>query len=150
MALVATLSLAAVTDTNAAPQPAQGTLQVSAVVLRHAAIRMNAPRSLTISESDIRRGYVDADSPMEVTVHSNVPEGYMLALQNHGEQVREMVVYGLPAPLVVSAGGGSLSRQAPRRGLWTDTLQLRVRFHLSPAARAGLHAWPLTVSMMGA
>lgn len=119
------------------------------MVQRHATIRMNAPRSLTISESDLQQGYVDVPGPMEVTVRSNVPQGYTLELQNQGEQVREAVVHGLAAPLVVDAGGSWLSRRAPRHGLWTDTLELRVRFHLTPTARAGTHAWPLTVSMMG-
>jgi hypothetical protein len=110
---------------------------------------MNAPQSLTISESDVQRGYVDATSPMEVTVRSNVPQGYTLELQNQSEHVHAAVVHGLPAPLVVTARGSSVSRPAPRHGLWTETLEMRVRFQLSPAARPGIHAWPLTVSMMG-
>lgn len=126
-----------------------GQLQVSAVVPRHAAIRMNAPSSFTISEADVQRGYVDVASPMELSVRSNVPQGYTLALQKHGEQVLEAVVHGLAAPLVVGGGGGSVSRPAPRHGLWTDTLQLRVRFQLSPKAKPGTHAWPLLISMMG-
>ena len=149
MALAASLLCATAFDASAGPTGAQGTLHVSVVVKRHAAIRMNAPQSLTISESDVQRGYVDVPSPLEVTVRSNVPEGYTLTLQNQGEQVREAIVQGASAPLVVSAGGGSLSRRAPRHGLWTETLALRVRFQLSPAARPGVHAWPLMVSMLG-
>lgn len=149
MALAASLLCATAFDATAGSTSAQGALHVSVVVKRHTAIRMNAPQSLTISESDVQRGYVDVASPLEVTVRSNVPEGYTLALQNQGEQVREALVQGGSAPLVVSAGGGSLSRRAPRHGLWTETLALRVRFQLSAAARPGVHAWPLTVSMMG-
>lgn len=134
-ALAASLLCAIAGEATAGSEAAQGSLQVSAVVRRHAAIRMIAPQSLTISESDVRRGYVDVASPLEVTVRSNVPEGYILALQKQGEQVREAVVHGLAAPMVVNAGGGSLARPAPRKGLWTDTLELRVRFQLSPTAR---------------
>ncbi|MEJ5990906.1 hypothetical protein WG902_12975 [Ramlibacter sp. PS3R-8] len=148
-ALAASLLCVVAGEAAAGAEAAQGALHVSAVVRRHASVRMNAPQSLTISESDVQRGYVDVASPMEVTVRSNVPEGYILALQNQGEQVREAVVHGLAAPMVVNAGGGSLARPAPRNGLWTDTLELRVRFQLSPTARPGIHAWPLTVSMMG-
>lgn len=144
-ALAAGLLCATTFDATAGTETAQGTLRVSVVVKRHAAIRMNAPQSLTISEMDVQRGYVDVASPMEVTVRSNVPQGYTLALQNQGELVREAVVNGL----VVTAGGGSLMRPAPNHGLWTETLALRVRFQLSAAARPGVHAWPLMVSMMG-
>ena len=146
-ALAAGLLCAAAGESTAA-QPT-GQLQVSAVVPRHAAIRMNAPSSFAISEADVQRGYVDVASPMEVSVRSNVPQGYTLALQNQGEQVLEAVVHGLVAPLVVAGGGGLVSRPAPRNGLWTDTLQLRVRFQLSAKARPGTHAWPLVISMMG-
>lgn len=145
MALTASLLCATAFDATAGTETARGTLHVSVVVKRHAAVRMHAPQSLTISESDVQQGYVDVPSPLEVTVRSNVPEGYTLALQNQGEVVREAVVNGL----VVPAGGGSLMRPAPHHGLWTETLALRVRFQLSPAARPGVHSWPLTVSMMG-
>lgn len=140
----------ACTAVGAAASPAStGMVQVTAVVKRHAAIRIAAPQVLVISQGDLDRGYVEVAAPMQLTVRSNVPEGYTIALQNQGEQVSQATVHGLAAPLVVAAGGGSLSRPAPQRGLWTDTLELRVRFQLSPGARAGTHAWPLTVSIMG-
>lgn len=149
MALVLVASLACTALEATASTAATGTLQVTVVIPRHAAIRIDAPQTLVISQGDIERGYVEVPVPMQLTVRSNVPQGYTLALQNQGEQVSQATVHGLAAPLVVAAGGGSVTRAAPRRGLWTDTLELRIRFQLSARAWVGTHAWPLTVSMMG-
>lgn len=119
------------------------------IVAPHATVHMHAPHSLAISERDVQQGYVDAETRIEVTVTSNTSHGYTLALQNRGDQVREAVVNGLAKPVLVTAEGSFLVRPSPREGLWTDTLILSVRFHLSPAARPGMHEWPLIVSLMG-
>lgn len=119
------------------------------IVAPHATVHMHAPHSLAISERDVQQGYVDAETRIEVTVTSNTSHGYTLALQNRGDQVREAVVNGLAKPVLVTAEGSFLVRPSPREGLWTDTFTLRVRFHLSPAARPGMHEWPLIVSLMG-
>lgn len=127
---------------------AEATLRVSAVIPRHTSIRLAPPSSFTISEADLARGYVEVAAPVQVSVQSNVQQGYTLVFQNESEQVRQAVVQGLPAALVVGSGGATASRPAAGGGMWRDTLQLRVRFDLSPQARAGVHAWPLQVSMM--
>ncbi|MCD6077228.1 MAG: hypothetical protein K0R89_1166 [Ramlibacter sp.] len=72
--LAASLLLAAACEASAGVEATQS-VRVTAVVKRHAAIRLDAPQSLTISEQDVARGYVDVPSPMEVTVSSNVPQG---------------------------------------------------------------------------
>jgi hypothetical protein len=145
--LAASLLLAAACEASTGVQASQS-VRVTAVVKRHAAIRLDAPQSLTLSEQDVARGYVDVPSPMEVTVSSNVPQGYVLAVQNRSAQVRAAVLHGLAAPLIIGDSGGSVMRRAPRHGLWSETLSLRIRFELSPQARAGVHAWPLFISMM--
>jgi hypothetical protein len=134
---------------SAGSESAQGRLAVTVVVAPHATVHVHAPQSLAISEKDIRQGYVDAETQIEVTVTSNASHGYTLTLQNRGDQVHEAVVNGLAGPVVVTAEGSFVVRPSPRGGLWTDTLMLRVRFRLSSAARPGVHEWPLVVSLMG-
>ncbi|MCC2674829.1 MAG: hypothetical protein K0R58_1776, partial [Ramlibacter sp.] len=98
--LAASLLLAAACEASAGVEATQS-VRVTAVVKRHAAIRLDAPQSLTISEQDVARGYVDVPSPMEVTVSSNVPQGYVLAVQNRSAHVRAAVLHGLAAPLFI-------------------------------------------------
>ena len=139
--------------TLAQAQPEAGARQqmmVSAVIQRHASIRLAPPQTLTISEADVARGYIEVAAPLEVTVNSNVPEGYALVFQHDGEQVRQAVVQGLAAPVVISGASHTVARTSTGAGarMWQERLQLRVRFELSAQARAGVHAWPLQISMM--
>ena len=125
-----------------------GQLIVGATIKRHTTVRLDVPQLLTISDADLKRGYVEVGAPVEVAVQSNVREGYTLMVRNRGEQVRETVVQGPAGALVVGAGGGVLSRPAAGSGMWSETLQLRIRFQLSPGAQAGTYSWPLQISMM--
>lgn len=126
----------------------QGTLMVTARVLRHTSIRFTPPPSITISAADVARGYLEHPTPVEVAVQSNSPEGYALVFERQGEQVQEAKVDGFHAPLVVGKAGATAARRATGRGLWRDTLQLRFRFELSPDAVPGEHPWPLNISLM--
>jgi hypothetical protein len=145
MLLLATLLAG---NASAGGPGASASMTVRATVKRFASVRVAAPQSLTISESDVARGYVEVGAPVQLTVQSNVPEGYTLVLQQHGEAVREAVVQGLQDALVVAQSETSVSRPAAGRGMWQEQLQLRVRFALSPDARPGTHAWPLQISAM--
>lgn len=150
-ALPVMLALLASTAAQCAPAgstPATSTLEVSARVQRHASIRMAQPLTFTISEADVARGYVEVSSPLQLTVQSNVDEGYTLSFACHCEQVRQARVQGLASELSVGGAPVQAARPAAGRGVWRDTVQLRVRFDLSPQARPGEHAWPLGISMM--
>jgi hypothetical protein len=127
---------------------AQAQLLVTVTIQRHASIRMAPPATLSISEADIARGYVDVSTPVEVAVRSNVPQGYMLVFQAQDDAVREARVEGLSTPLVAGRAGAIATRPAAGRGMWNEVLQLRFRFTLSPEARVGTMAWPLQISMM--
>lgn len=150
-ALPVVLALLASTAAQCEPAgstPSQSTLHVSARVQRHATIRMAQPLTFTISEADVARGYVEVAAPLQLTVLSNVSEGYMLSFACHCEQVRQAHVQGLASELSVGAAPVLAARPAAGRGAWSDMLQLRVRFDLAPQARPGEHAWPLGISMM--
>jgi hypothetical protein len=150
-ALAVVIAFAASTAAQCAPggsAPSQATLQVSARVQRHATIRMAQPLTFTISEADVARGYVEVESPLQLTVQSNVDEGYALSFACRCEQVRQARVQGLSSELSVGDAPVLTTRPAAGRGVWRDMVQLRVRFDLAPQARPGEHAWPLGISMM--
>lgn len=132
----------------AAADAGQAAVVVRATVLRHASIRIAPPRTLTISEADVARGYVELAAPVEVEVQSNVREGYTLVFERRGEQVQQVHVQGLQPGLLVGDATAMASRPAAGRGLWRELLQLRFRFDLGPHARVGRHPWPLDISMM--
>lgn len=126
----------------------QAALTVRAKVARHASIRMAPPPTLTISEADVARGYVEVAAPVDVHVQSNGQDGYLLAFECRCEDVRLAHVQGLQSELTVGSAGASSARPAAGPGLWRERLQLRFRFDLAPDARPGELAWPLNISMM--
>jgi hypothetical protein len=148
LALAGLAGRAASAPAHAAGQGVQGQMRISATVLRHTSVRLDAPQQLTISESDLARGYVDASKAVEVAVQSNVRDGYTLVLHQDGKHVREAVVQGPAGALVVGTGGGMLARPAAGSGMWHDTMQLRVRFKLSAQAQVGTYDWPLQISVI--
>ncbi|HEX7892495.1 MAG TPA: hypothetical protein VF522_24295 [Ramlibacter sp.] len=145
MSLAVALLLAS-TAAQCAPEGA--TLQVGARVQRHATIRMAQPLTFTISDADIARGFVEVESPVQLSVQSNVDEGYTLSFACRCEEVRRARVRGLSSELSVGQAPVLAARPAAGRGVWRDSVQLRVRFDLAPQARPGEHAWPLGISMM--
>jgi hypothetical protein len=145
------LAMAGTVALDCAPayaQGAQASLVVTAVVPRRTSMRIAQPATVTVSESDIARGYVDIAAPVEVVVQSNVAEGYTLVFERQGEQVREVQVQGLASDLVLAGSSAAASRPAAGRGFWRDQLMLRFRFALAADAVAGEHRWPVRISLM--
>lgn len=126
----------------------EAVLTVRASVPRHASIRMAQPRTLTISQADVARGYVEVAAPLAVHVQSNVQQGYTLAFECQGGDVRQAHVHGLQSELTVGSAGALSARPAAGPGTWREQLSLRFRFDLAPGVQPGEHAWPLNISML--
>jgi hypothetical protein len=124
-----------------------GVLQVTARVMPFASMQVNAPTSFTVSAADVSRGFVELQVPVQINVHSNVPEGYTLAFDRSGDNVRQAVVQMPGAEVRVGDGTARAARPAPSTGRWRDHLLLRVRFDLAADVQRGEHPWPLRISM---
>jgi hypothetical protein len=133
---------------SAAGPGSSAVLRVTATVQRFATVRVAVPTTLTISRQDVDRGYVEVAAPLHLSVRSNVAQGYRLVLKHRGALVRNAVVHGLPEVLVVDAAGATVARPAAGHGIWQESLQLHVRFALSPHVQPGTHDWPLQISAL--
>lgn len=127
---------------------AQAPLLVSATIQRHASIQLAPPASITISEADVARGYIQLDTPLQVTVRSNAPQGYTLVFETHQGPVQRTVVEGLATTIVADSGAATAVRPAAGPGVWRDVVHLRFRFELARGARPGTVPWPVQISMM--
>lgn len=96
----------------------------------------DAPAQLEITAKDVERGWVDAQRPVTVAVHSNVPSGVMLQFLCAGEVAVQAMVDGAGAgvPMLLAW------QRQPRQ------IVMHVRFVLAPGARPGAYPWPLRVS----
>lgn len=122
---------------------------VGATVLRHLALRVLAvPGPLHIAPADIASGYVDVPQAWTLEVHSNSAGGCLLAIESLADFSRGLEVRGLGGAATLGRAGGLLHLQAAGPGLRTTPVALRLRVLLSPQARAGVHSWPLQVSVL--
>lgn len=121
-------------------------LTVSATIRQHASLRVLAqPSNVVVTAADLRRGYVDANTPVRVAVRSNTV-GYMLIFVGNGEFVRQVRVRGLGNEVQMGASGGAISQSGHTAGVNDAALDLAIRFELSAAAEEGVYPWPLHLS----
>ncbi|MDQ3059421.1 MAG: hypothetical protein M3R45_07815 [Pseudomonadota bacterium] len=125
-------------------------LIVTATILKRASLEVLAqPGSVRLTAADISRGYVDVPGPLQVAVHNNSADGYMLTFENQGEFIRQTLVRGLGQDVQLDALGGSVVMQsASGRGMQRITLHLGFRFALADSARQGVYAWPMRLSVI--
>lgn len=122
---------------------------VSATVLRHASVRaVSAPQTVSISETDIARGYVDIPTPSKLEIRSNSPTGYLIAIEIAAGFAGSTEVRGLGDTISVGSSGGVVSVKSSGQGMRVIPVELHFRVQLSAAARPGLYPWPMQLSVM--
>lgn len=155
MLVMTALGTALAVGGMAGAMPAQaapgGSAQVSigATVLRHASVRvLSAPQSVQITEADIARGYVDVPLPSRLEIRSNSPSGYLLSVETQADFARGTEVRGLGGVASLGRFGGVLQVASTAAGMHSMQLELGFRILLSPGVQAGLHAWPVQISVL--
>lgn len=136
------MALALATTIAAPAWPA--TLMVTAIVRAKASLNLQGvPSQLLITREDVRRGFVDAPSPMVLSVSSTGPRRLALLFSVANQHIRHATMDGLGGPSVpMSADGVSLpAPQGHRSPLW-----LRFRFYLEPDTPPGAYPWPVQVA----
>lgn len=124
-------------------------MQVSARVVKHASLRALAqPATLTVTEADLARGYIELPAGTELAVRSNSQDGYLLLFEQRSPLLRAFVVRGLEREVEVGAGSGMVALEAIGPGMAQRQHRLGYRLLLAEDARAGIHPWPLQVSVL--
>jgi hypothetical protein len=144
--LAAVVALALSLSAGTVHAQAQAKLQVTATVLKHVSMKVLAqPSSVVVTAADLARGYVDAPSPVKLTVRSNSRDGYLIAVAGQGDFLRRLRVRGLGPEVQIGPEGGFV-RQASRSAV-QDNVDLAFRFELAPGAREGVYGWPVQLSI---
>lgn len=125
----------------------EGFLTVSARVLPYARVELHsAPASVSVTQEDIRRGFVDADAPLSFSMTSNRGQGALLTFTPVGGFFEQAAVSGLPQAVVVDRAGLVVALPSTGGGREHRAVTLRFRFFLATSTLPGVHAWPLKVS----
>lgn len=117
---------------------------VRAVILPLASMKtVFEPATLTITEEDVRKGFVDGSSPSLIELRSNSRRGCILILQAGDGPFKEAEVTFLGRTVVVGRQGGLLVLPVFGR----QVVSMGYRFLLSHDARPGVYPWPFSLSI---
>lgn len=124
-------------------------VMVSATVMRHASVRaVSTPHTVSITEADIGRGYVDIPTPSKLEIRSNSQSGHLIAIEIATEFAAGTEVRGLGDTISFGPSGGVVSVKSSGQGMRVIPVELYFRVQLSANARPGLHPWPMQLSVM--
>lgn len=100
-----------------------------------------APTSLTVSDTDLKRGYVSVPQPVRLRVYSNSGAGFALEVRNLARDMKAIEVSGMGQEVEVSGEGGWIVQRW--NGPQTVALELHFRFALPGGIVAGDYPWPV-------
>jgi hypothetical protein len=100
--------------------------------------------SLSVTQENIKKGYVDVPSATVLQVQTNNPEGYLLSFEVNEEMAKEVWVMDNGRTTVISGGVGFV--QQPYPGSAGEVKEIGYRIFLASGMEPGLYPWPLSVS----
>ena len=144
-AMAACLSLVSLPGGNIVHAESSGAkLTVTARVMAHSNLKvLFQVREITITNADIKKGYIDLKMASRIETRSNSPAGYLLNFEGMSWPFKHIEIYGLANEVLITTGS-SFVHQPAARG--PNTVDLSYRFVLSEDAKPGTYAWPLTLS----
>lgn len=120
-------------------------IDIRATVQTRALIeRQRLPQAVTISEQDVRRGYVDVEQPLEIGIRTNHSAGVVLDVASNARELESVDVREAQGGEVRAA---SVFVAQPEPGLRARTVWLKLRVKLAPGAAPGTILHPFTVSL---
>ncbi len=123
-------------------QNRSGSITVSATNAPYIrASTVSQPKQLTITESDIERGFVDVPNAGLLALQTNNPDGTMLLLALEVGPVSSAEVSTNGLRRTIGAAGGWLD--IPYTGTAKQNLQFSTRLFLRKEMEAGDFPWPL-------
>jgi hypothetical protein len=129
----------------AAAGESKGMMPVSATVLAYSRVSlMHVPDSLVINSDDIRRGFVEVEEATALSIRSNNPKGHLLTLAAESPWLEGIQVRSAQGVARFGPQGGSIAFPLAAEH---HPLSFGVRFLLSAQARAGVYAWPLSITV---
>ena len=137
------IGLAAIAVGTASADEARSRFQVSLQVPVLLALQTRGePASVTVTDDDLARGYVDVAARYHVS--HNDRRGYVLQIVHLGGVAREVRISGLGGTLVVADDAVEVHRDGQS---FEQDVALEFRLVLEPAAQAGRYDWPVALNV---
>jgi hypothetical protein len=122
------------------------TITVSAIVKASISKTfIHQSRTLTITNDDVNRGYVDVKAATVLQVRTNSRQGYFMIFEGIDGPFSEVWVVDGTRSTVLSKMGGLVHQPYP--GPMGETKELGYKFIISAQIIPGSYPWPMTVNV---
>ncbi len=119
-------------------------ITLRAVVRPFADLRViREPVAFTVTEEDVRKGYVVGTPMILIDVRSNSPQGCVLTLYAADAQFKEAQVTLQGRTVIVGPQGGMIVLN----GRGHQTFSMQFRFLLAKDTRPGTYPWPFSLAI---
>lgn len=98
---------------------------------------------ITVTEADIKRGFIEIPSGTVLQVHTNSKNGYALIFEGESELFQEVWVMDKGRTIMLTPMGGLIHQ--PHSGTGVETKELSYRFNLSKDIQPGSYPFPFKV-----
>jgi hypothetical protein len=121
------------------------TLQVTvAVPLRQSMDILSHVSTLVVTDSDIRRGYMDIAEATRIVIHNNDKSGCLLLIQGLQQPFKKVLITGLDRETEINSAEAFIHHAYMKNEM---PRVLRCRFYLADDAVPGEYPWPLSFSI---
>lgn len=125
-------------------------MEVSVKVKPHFSIKVKYQvQSISISQEDISRGYIDVPQATGIAIRDTSRSGFLLIFEGLEKPFKSMSIRGLPnaGEVLITSKHALIHQQNRKTSL---DLDLSYRFYLSEDAKAGTYTWPITITLQPA
>jgi hypothetical protein len=120
-------------------------LPVSATVAPRVDLVMHSPARLTVTATDVARGYATLSGPLRLELSGNTP-GVELDVHAAPALFSAMRIEGVNLDATLPGEGGTIAWRWAQGSGRSINVDLRFTFTLQPQLQAGTYAWPITVN----
>ena len=120
-------------------------VEVSALVMVRSQMKvLRQVSQVRITQTDIKRGYVDVASASRFEIESNNPQGYVLMFHGLARPFKAVHAKGSGTDVYLDGGEGFVQRGYVRG---REVVELSYRLILSEDVKPGVYAWPVNFSV---
>ncbi len=104
---------------------------------------LHSESSLSITQADIERGYIEVQKGMVLSVKTNAINGYVMEFFTSNNLFNKVAVSDGDNTYALAGSGGEV--HMPYEGLNPVTKELSFRFYLSSDIKPGIYPWPVAL-----
>ena len=119
-------------------------MHVSATVIARAIMTVSSEPTVTVTDADVARGYVDVTAPIVIQVRTNSRAGYLLQAERQQVGLGAVELAFGDAAMTVGETESWISRPYVAGG---EVIAMRARVHLEAGTQPGSYPLPIALSV---